>query len=212
MSGDSESSFSYAGFDHDKEVTMNIRKNTWIPRLLLATAVACGAGRAVAAAAPAAAAAATAPATNSLSGQVNHALSMMPRYTVFDSVAFKVRGTKVILLGAVTDPSIKSDAENAAKGVKGVTQVVDKIQVLPPSPMDDQTRQAEFHAIYDFPSLQRYGVGALKAIHIIVNNGHVTLVGTVDSKADADTANIRANSVPGVFSVTNQLTVQGSQS
>jgi osmotically-inducible protein OsmY len=76
--------------------------------------------------------------------------------------------------------------------------------------MDDQTRQAEFHAIYDYPSLSRYGLGSYHAIRIIVNNGHVTLYGTVDSKADADTANIRANGVPNVFSVTNLLTVQAS--
>ena len=166
---------------------MNVRRKTWIPGLILATAVTFGAGYAVGFAAPAAAEPATAPAKNSLTGQVDHALSMMPRYTVFDNIS-----------------------ENAAKGVKGVTQVVDKIEVLPLSPMDDQTRQAEFHAIYDYPSLSRYGLGSYHAIRIIVNNGHVTLYGTVNSKADADTANIRANGVPNVFSVTNLLTVQAS--
>jgi hypothetical protein len=189
---------------------MNVRRKTWIPGLILATAVTFGAGYAVGFAAPAAAEPATAPAKNSLTGQVDHALSMMPRYTVFDNISFKVRGTKVILLGQVTQPITKSDAENAAKNVKGVTQVVDKIEVLPLSPMDDQTRQAEFHAIYDYPSLSRYGLGSYHAIRIIVNNGHVTLYGTVNSKADADTANIRANGVPNVFSVTNLLTVQAS--
>jgi hyperosmotically inducible protein len=93
------------------------------------------------------------------------------------------------------------------RSVKGVTDVDNQIQVLPVSPMDEQTRMAEFRAIYEYPSLQRYGVGSLKAIHIIVDNGHVTLVGTVDSQADKDTAGIRANGVPGVFSVTNNLAV-----
>jgi hyperosmotically inducible periplasmic protein len=125
---------------------------------------------------------------------------------------FRVKGTKVILMGQVTQPAVKSDAESAVKDVKGVTTVVNKIEVLPVSPFDDQTRQAEFHAIYDYPTLSRYNLGSYHAIHIIVKNGHVTLYGTVDSKADADTANIRANGVPGVFSVTNELTVQGSQS
>jgi hyperosmotically inducible periplasmic protein len=189
---------------------MNVRRKNWIPGLLLATAIAFGAGYAAGAAAPPAAAPATAAAKNSLTGQVDHALSMMPRYTIFDNISFRVKGTKVVLLGQVTDPVVKTDAENSVKGVKGVTQVVDKIEVLPLSPMDDQTRQAEYHAIYDYPSLSHYGLGSYHAIRIIVNNGHVTLYGTVDSKTDADTANIRANGVPNVFSVTNNLTVQPS--
>jgi hypothetical protein len=203
--------FPAAEFAHDQEEnTMNVRRTTWFSELLLAAAVTFGAAYALAAATPAAAAPATAPAKNSLTGQVDHALSMMPRYTIFDNISFRVKGTKVVLVGQVTDPIVKSDAENAAKGVKGVTQVVDKIQVLPLSPMDDQTRQAEYHAIYDYPSLSHYGLGSYHAIRIIVNNGHVTLYGTVDSKADADTANIRANGVPNVFSVTNDLTVSAS--
>ena len=191
---------------------MNIRGKNWIGGLLLATAFTFGAGYVAGAAAPAAAAPAAALAKNSLAGQVDHALSMMPRYTVFDNIAFKVRGTKVVLLGEVTDPVAKSDAEEAVKGVKGVRAVVDKIIVLPLSPMDDQTRQAEYHAIYDYPSLSHYGLGSYHAIRIIVDNGHVTLVGTVDTKADANTAYIRADGVPNVFSVVNQLTVQCSQS
>jgi hyperosmotically inducible periplasmic protein len=181
---------------------MNVRWNSMIATMILSVAVLLATGSA--------AGAADQPKLTGLAGQVDHALNMLPRYTVFDNIAFKVRGTKVVLLGEVTQPVKKDDAENAVKGVKGVTQVVDKIQVLPPSPMDDQTRTAEYHAIYDFPSLSHYGLGSYHAIRIIVNNGHVTLVGTVDSKADADTANVRANGVPGVFSVTNQLTVQPS--
>ncbi|MGB6199601.1 MAG: BON domain-containing protein [Candidatus Acidiferrales bacterium] len=185
---------------------MNVRRPTLISTLILAAAVAFG-GASVAQAAPAAK---SPKAPTTLTSQVDHALSMLPRYTVFDNIAFKVKGTKVILLGQVTEPVKKEDAENAAKGVSGVTQVVNKIQVLPLSPMDDQTRQAEFHAIYDYPSLQRYGLGSLHAIRIIVDNGHVTLVGIVNSKTDSDTASIRANGVPGVFSVTNNLVVQPS--
>lgn len=188
---------------------MNVRRKNWISGLLLATAITFGAAYTAAAAAPPAAPAPPS-AKKSLTGQVAHALNMMTHYTLFDNVTFRVRGSKVILLGEVTQPIVKSDAEDAAKSVKGVTRVVDKIQVLPPSPMDDQTRQAEYHAIYDFPSLQHYGGGTYHAIHIIVDNGHVTLYGTVDSKGDYDTANIRANGVPNVFSVTNDLTVQSS--
>jgi hypothetical protein len=84
---------------------------------------------------------------------------------------------------------------------------VNKIEVLPTSPMDDQLRLALYRAIYGFPSLEKYALGVQKPIRIIVNNGHVTLEGVVDSQGDKDTAGIRANSVPGIFSVTNNLQV-----
>jgi hyperosmotically inducible protein len=107
----------------------------------------------------------------------------------------------------VTRPVTKSDSENAVKHIEGVNQVVNKIEVLPASPMDDQSRLALYRAIYGFPSLEKYALGVQKPIRIIVNNGHVTLEGVVDSESDKDTAGIRANSVPGIFSVTNNLQV-----
>jgi hyperosmotically inducible protein len=113
----------------------------------------------------------------------------------------------VTLLGQVTRPVTKSDSENAVKHIEGVNQVVNKIEVLPASPMDDQSRLALYRAIYGFPSLEKYALGVQKPIRIIVNNGHVTLEGVVDSESDKDTAGIRANSVPGIFSVTNNLQV-----
>ncbi len=142
--------------------------------------------------------------------QVRHELLMLPYYGVFDDLAFRVDGSTVTLLGAVTRPTLKSDAENRVKKVEGVTRVVNEIEVLPLSPMDDQTRRAVFRAIYSDPSLQiRYGMGAVPSIHILVKNGHVTLEGVVDSQGDKDLANIRANGVPNVFSVTNELQVNG---
>jgi len=139
--------------------------------------------------------------------EVRHELAMLPYVTVFDNLAFRVEGEKVILLGQVTKPSIKSDAEKAIKSVEGVEQVDNKIEVLPPSPMDDRLRLALYHAIYGFGPLEKYGMGVNRSIRIIVKGGHVTLEGIVDNQADKDSAGIRANGVSGVFSVTNNLQV-----
>src|ERR1700704_1390842 len=142
--------------------------------------------------------------------EVRHQLVTLPYYGVFDDLAFRVDGGKITLLGAVTRPTLKSDAENVTKRVEGVTQVDNQIEVLPLSSMDDQIRMAEYRAIYGDPVLStRYGFRALPSIHIIVKNGHVTLEGVVANQADKDIANIRANSVSGVFSVDNNLQVEG---
>jgi hyperosmotically inducible periplasmic protein len=139
--------------------------------------------------------------------EVLHELTMLPYITVFDNLAFKVEGDKVILLGQVTKPVLKSDAEKAVKSVEGVEAIDDQIEVLPTSPNDDRLRRQLFRAIYGFSSLQRYDMGVIKPIRIIVKNGHVTLEGVVDRQADKDTAGVRANGVSGVFSVTNNLRV-----
>ncbi len=141
--------------------------------------------------------------------EVRHELVMLPYYGIFDDLAFRVDGTTVTLLGAVTRPVLKSDAENVVKRVEGVTNVVNNIEVLPPSPMDDQIRRAEYRAIYGDPSIgARYGYRALPSIHIIVKSGHVTLEGVVANQFDKTLINTRANSVPNVFSVTNNLRVE----
>jgi hyperosmotically inducible protein len=146
-----------------------------------------------------------------LAQEVRHQLVMLPYYTIFDDLAFRVEGTTVTLMGDVTNPVLKSDAENVAKRVEGVTQVNNEIKVLPLSPMDWQIRRAEFHAIYDDPQIgDRYGHQALPGIHIIVDNGHVRLEGVVANQGDKNLINIRANSVPNVFSVQNDLQVSGS--
>lgn len=142
--------------------------------------------------------------------EVRHQLLMLPYYGVFDDLAFRVDGSTVTLLGAVTRPTLKSDAENVAKRVEGVTRVVNDIEVLPPSPMDDQIRIAEYRAIYGDPAIStRYAYRAIPSIHIIVKGGHVTLEGVVANQADKDLINVRANGVPNVFSVTNNLQVEG---
>jgi hyperosmotically inducible protein len=143
-----------------------------------------------------------------LAQEVRHQLVMLPYYTIFDDLAFRVDGSTVTLMGQVTNPVLKSDAGNVVKHVEGVTQVNNQIQVLPLSPMDEQTRRAEFRAIYGDPQIgDRYGHQALPSIHIIVNNGHVKLEGVVGSQADKNLIGIRANSVPDVFSVENDLQV-----
>ena len=141
--------------------------------------------------------------------EVRHQLLMLPYYGVFDDLAFRVDGGTVTLVGAVTRPTLKSDAERVVKRVEGVERVVNQIEVLPLSTMDDQIRMAEYRAIYGDPALStRYGFRSIPPVHIIVKNGHVTLDGVVANQADKNIINIRANSVPGVFSVTNNLQVE----
>ena len=142
--------------------------------------------------------------------EVMHELLMLPYFGVFDDIEFQVNGDAVVLMGSVTRPTLKSDAENAVRHIEGVSSVDNKIDVLPPSPMDDQLRVALFHAIYGYPSLEKYSLGVQKPIRIIVKSGHVDLDGVVDSQADKDAAGIRANSVSGIFSVTNNLRVNPS--
>jgi len=142
--------------------------------------------------------------------EVRHELLMLPYLDVFDNLAFKVEGYKVTLLGQMTRPNLKSDAENAVKGIEGVEEVDNQIEVLPLSSTDDRLRLRLFRAIYGYGPLERYGMGVIKPIRIIVKNGHVTLEGVVDSEADKDAAGIRAKGVSGVLSVTNNLRVEKS--
>ncbi len=103
---------------------------------------------------------------------------------------------------------LKSDAENAVKRIEGVTKVVNNIEVLPPSPMDDRIRRATYRAIYGNTVLNQYALRAVPPIHIIVNRGHVTLVGVVARQMDKQIAEMQAKGVPGVFSVTDNLQVE----
>jgi hyperosmotically inducible protein len=139
--------------------------------------------------------------------EVRHELVMLPFLTVFDNLAYKVDGYNVTLLGQVTKPVLKSDAEAVVKKIEGVEKVDNQIEVLPPSPMDDRIRLNLYRAIYGYPPLQRYSMPVLKPIRIIVKGGHVILEGVVDNQADKNIAGIRANGVPGIFSVTNNLVV-----
>lgn len=144
-----------------------------------------------------------------LLNSVRHELVMLPYYSVFDNLAYRVDGNTVTLYGQVTRPTLKSDAGRVVKRLEGVDQVINKIEVLPLSPFDDRIRLATYRSIFGSGGLYRYAMGAIPSVHIIVNNGHVTLEGVVDNSGDKNLANIRANGVAGVFSVTNNLQVAG---
>ena len=144
-----------------------------------------------------------------LEKMVRRELILLPYYTVFDNLEFKIEnGDTVVLSGQVVWPYLKVDAESAVKLVKGVNKVVNKIEVLPPLPFDNRIRRREFYAIYSSVGFERYAIQAIPPIHIIVNNGHVTLEGTVEDEMDKNLAGIAANQVPQVFSVTNNLKVR----
>jgi osmotically-inducible protein OsmY len=139
--------------------------------------------------------------------EVRHELLMLPYFGVFDYIAFKVDGSTVTLLGQVVKPSLKSDAENSIKRIEGVEKVDNQIETLPPSSQDDGLRVRLYRAIYGFSSLEKYALGVQKPIRIIVKSGRVTLEGVVDNEADKNLAGLRANTVSGIFSVTNNLQV-----
>jgi len=141
--------------------------------------------------------------------EVRHELVMLPYYGVFDNLSYQVApdGT-VTLLGQVARPTLKSDAENVVKRIEGVEKVVNNIEVLPTSMNDDRIRRAAYRAIYRNNALSEYQWRAVPPIHIIVNNGHITLEGVVARRMDKQIAGIQANSVPGAFSVTNNLVVE----
>jgi hyperosmotically inducible protein len=146
-----------------------------------------------------------------LTREIRHQLVLLPYYSVFDNLAFRLEGDRVILEGQVVRPTLKSDAEGVVKRIGGVTSVVNNIEVLPLSPLDDQIRRATFRAIYGEGGLPRYAESAVPSIHIIVKNGNVTLEGVVDTESDKNLANLRASEVPNVFSVKNNLRVVGGK-
>jgi BON domain-containing protein len=141
--------------------------------------------------------------------EVRHELVMLPFYGVFDNLSYSVApdGT-VTLMGQVSRPTLKSDAENVVKKIEGVNKVTNNIEVLPTSPMDDRIRLAVYRAIFGNEALNQYQMRAVPPIHIIVNNGRVTLEGVVARAMDKQIAGVQANSVPGVFAVTNNLKVE----
>jgi len=143
-----------------------------------------------------------------LEKEVRHELVMLPYYNVFDNLSFRVDGSAVTLLGQVTRPTLKSDAGNVVKDIEGVERVNNEIEVLPLSPSDDQIRMAAFRSIYGAASLNRYAHQAVPSIHIIVKNGNLALEGVVGNEGDKNIAGVQANSVPGVFSVKNNLRVE----
>ena len=141
--------------------------------------------------------------------EVHHELVMLPFYGVFDNLMYKVSpdGT-LTLLGEASRPTLKSDAERAVREIEGVERVDNQIKVLPVSPNDDRIRRATYRKIYGHSVLSQYQLRAVPPIHIIVENGHVTLEGVVGRQMEKQVAGMQANSVSGVFSVENNLRVE----
>jgi hyperosmotically inducible protein len=146
-------------------------------------------------------------AVDRIAREVRHQLIMLPYLDVFDNLIYTVNGYDVTLKGQVTNPTLKKDAENVVKQIEGVEKVDNQIEVLPPSGMDDGLRLRLYRAIYGFPALEKYDMPVIKPIRIIVKSGNVILEGVVDNQADKDMADLRANGVANVFSVTNNLVV-----
>ena len=140
--------------------------------------------------------------------EVRREIVMLPFYSLFDHFAFRVDGETVTLMGKVSRPTLKSDAENVIKRIEGVEKVKNEIQILPLSANDDRLRLTLYQAIYGHSALQTLAIRAVPPIHIIVENGNVTLEGVVANEMQKDIANAQAHGVSGVFTVTNNLRVE----
>jgi hyperosmotically inducible protein len=143
--------------------------------------------------------------------KVRKELVTLPYFGVFDNLEYKVEGDTVTLYGQVVRPSTRQDAERRVTRIEGIDRVINNIEVLPLSGFDDSIRAREYRTIFRTGGLYRYAMGANPSIHIVVKNGNVTLEGVVSNQMDSQLAYIAARSVPGVFSVTNNLRV-GSNS
>ena len=170
--------------------------------------------------------------------EVQKRLAGLTNYGVFDWITFGFHGKTVVLKGYASRPTLKSSAANVLKGIPGIESVDNQIEVLPLSSNDDRIRASVYNRIYTQPSLRKYNANqgsvaqalgpggrsvammaggitndpprGFHAIHIIVKNGNVTLYGVVNNASDEAIAEMQANSTPGVFSVDNDLIVQGA--
>ena len=142
-----------------------------------------------------------------LSHEIRHQLFVLPYYSVFDSIAFTLDGDKDTLTGYVLRPTLRANAEAAVKSLEGVSSVKNLIEVLPKTPVDDDSRRAVYRAIFEDSTLQRYAASEVPVVHIILRNGEVTLEGAVATDAEKNLASTRASGVPGVSSVRNNLSV-----
>lgn len=156
----------------------------------------------------------TGPLTDSeISQKLVHEIRMYPRYTIWDNINIRVHEGQVELLGEVSQPYKKADLGRIAQSVPGVTGVTNELKVLPLSPFDDRLRLAVARAIYRDPVLSRYALQAIPPIHIIVDNGRVTLEGVVSNDMEKNVAGIRASGAGLSFgAVTNNLRVENPSS
>ena len=140
---------------------------------------------------------------------VRHEIVMYPYYGIWDNIEFQVANGNVTLNGAVTQPYKKTDIARSVQKVPGVTSVSNNLEVLPLSPMDNQLRRQVARAIYSDPTLSRYAIEAIPPIHVIVDNGHVTLEGVVSNDMEKQVAGLRAASAGLSFGpVVNNLRVE----
>lgn len=148
-----------------------------------------------------------------LGKQVQKSILKLPRYEVFDNIDFTVDGNGVVTLtGKVRNAINKSDAAGSVKRIKGVTAVVNNIEILPLGSFDDGIRQNLYASISRMGGLSRYLWTVNPDVRLIVDGGHVSLEGTVNNEGDKNSMRIAALGVSGVFSVTNNLTVASSDS
>jgi hyperosmotically inducible protein len=154
--------------------------------------------------------AAMAPTTDAgLADAVRHAIVMYPHYDIWDDIGFQVANGTVTLTGAVNQPYKKTDIDRLVNSLPGVARVENGIRVLPLSPQDDRLRLVVARAIYGDATLRRYAIEPLKPIHILVENGHVTLAGVVATEMDKNIAGLRAASAGLSFGpVVNNLQVE----
>jgi hyperosmotically inducible protein len=138
---------------------------------------------------------------------VADALLSLPHYGVFDNLAFQINGTDVVLSGQVLLPLTKEEAGKRVAKIKGIGKIVNSVEVLPLSPSDDAVRMNAYRALFGTSSLYRYSMGANPSIHIIVKGGHITLVGFVSSREDADLALLAIRGVAGSLSQKSLLKV-----
>ena len=144
-----------------------------------------------------------------LADRVRHEILMYSNYTLWDDISFRVDNGNVSLLGAVSQPYKRSDLQRIVQHIPGVASVTNELKVLPLSFQDDRLRLQVARAIYRDPVLSRYAMGAVPSIHIIVDNGKVTLTGVVNNTMEKQVAGIRASSAGLSFGpVINNLTVE----
>lgn len=171
--------------------------------------------------------------TTRIVNDVQKQIGSLPDYSVFDWITFGIQGKTLILKGYASRPILKDEVQRVVKGIQGIDSVDNQIEVLPLSNNDDRIRVSVYNLVYRSPALSKYnanqgGIGrgssiarmaggitvdppiGFHAIHIIVNNGHVTLYGAVLNSGDSTIAMMQANSAPGAFSVDNELAVEGT--
>ncbi len=143
--------------------------------------------------------------------EVRHEILLLPHYSIFDAIGYRIQGGTVVLTGQVHDSAVKEEAEKAVKGIEGVQNVQNNIELLPASSNDDRIRLQVARAIFNDPNLQIYSIQAEPPIHIIVKNGNVDLQGVVANQGDKTIIEHDVKNLPGVFNVTNDLQVESSR-